>query len=188
MPLNVSHALFRPESASCEVCRFDMRNARKPRRARRLPFDGGPIPGLAAFVNAKNRFPGARHRICLAVLELGLALLGKRRHAFLLVFQREHRMNTRRSNRSPSASGVSKARLTVSLVIRTAGSEKPAILSAALHRRLPSTFVICRNHARHQAGAFGFLGVHHPPGQAQVHRLGLADARAPAAACRPCRA
>jgi hypothetical protein len=47
--LSMCHNLFRPESASCEVCRFDMRNARKPRRARRLPFDGGPIAGSRGF-------------------------------------------------------------------------------------------------------------------------------------------
>ena len=27
----------------------------------------------------------------------------------------------------------------------------------------------------HQPGALGFLGAHHPPGQAHLHRLGLAD-------------
>ena len=32
-----------------------------------------------------------------------------------------------------------------------------------------------RHHADHQIGALGFLGVHHPPGQAHFHRLGLAD-------------
>ena len=32
-----------------------------------------------------------------------------------------------------------------------------------------------RHDPRDQTGAFGFLGVHHAPGQAHLHRLGLAD-------------
>jgi hypothetical protein len=32
-----------------------------------------------------------------------------------------------------------------------------------------------RDHARDQARALGFLGVHHPAGEAHFHRLGLAD-------------
>jgi hypothetical protein len=42
-----------------------------------------------------------------------------------------------------------------------------------------------RNDPRHEAGAFRLLGPHHPAGEHQIHRLGLADrARQPLGAAR----
>ena len=46
-------------------------------------------------------------------------------------------------------------------------------LGGGLHRLLDQAFG--RNHPRHQPGAFGLFGPHHPAGQAHFHRLGLAD-------------
>ena len=79
----------------------------------------------------------------------------------------------RRSKRTPSASDVSNARLTASFAASTDGSDIEAMVSAIL---IASSSRIGQRHdAGDEAGALGFLRVHHAAGQDQVHRFGLAD-------------
>ena len=80
---------------------------------------------------------------------------------------------TRRSNATPSASEISKARFTASFAAITEGSDIAAIVSAvfiAVGEKVGG-----RHDAGDEAGALGLRRVHHPPGEDQVHRLRLAD-------------
>ena len=79
----------------------------------------------------------------------------------------------RRSKRMPSASEVSKARLTASLAASTDGSDIDAMVSATFIAS--SSRLASRHDARHQARALGFRGIHHAAGEDEVHGLGLAD-------------
>ena len=73
----------------------------------------------------------------------------------------------------PSASVVSKARLTASLTIIDAGSDIAAIVSATFIASSSSSPAGTTRATR--PAALGLRGVHHAAGQAQLHRLGLAD-------------
>ena len=80
--------------------------------------------------------------------------------------------NTRRSKRTPSASVVSNARLTLP------SPHRPTAATAGdglgdLHRLVHQARR--RHHARDQARALGLGRIHHAAGQDQIHRLGLAD-------------
>ena len=76
---------------------------------------------------------------------------------------RRRRGTGRRSKRTPSASVVSKARLTDSLAISTTGREKEAIFWAAF--TASSTSSSARHHAADQPGALGLRRIHHAAGQ-----------------------
>ena len=81
--------------------------------------------------------------------------------------------NRLRSTLMPSDNGVSNARLMASLAMAAAGRD----IVGDLFRRSQRLFhqFVRRHDAADEAGAFGFRGVHHAPGEAQIHRLGFAD-------------
>ena len=88
----------------------------------------------------------------------GGRLLDEGGHAFLLVLGGDMAWKTRRSNRTPSASVVSKARLTASLAIIAIGSDMAAIVSAAFSA---SSISWSAATTRETSPALGLLGVHH---------------------------
>ena len=92
---------------------------------------------------------------------------------------------TCRSKRRPSASGVSIAASSAAFAAYTDGSDFDAIVSATLRGLVEQ---LGRGHdARHQSGALGFGGIHHPSGEDEVGGLVVADRADAAAASRPCR-
>ena len=93
--------------------------------------------------------------------------------------------NTRRSKRTPSASVVSKARFTASLPSSPRAATAPRSVSGGLQRL--GDQIGGRHDAADQPGALGLGGVHHPAGQAHLHRLGLADGAGEALRAARCR-
>ena len=81
--------------------------------------------------------------------------------------------NIARSARTPSVSVVSNATLTARLAMAAATGDCAAILAADLSAVVDQ--LGRRDDLADQAAALGLGRVHHPAGQAEIHRLGLAD-------------
>ena len=107
------------------------------------------------------------------VLELRRPLLDERRHAFLLIFGREQRVE----HAALEAHAFGKRRLerAVDALLRRIDRRQPHAGDGLgdLHRLVHQARR--RHHARDQARALGLGRIHHAAGQDQVHRLGLAD-------------
>src|SRR5947208_127538 len=114
----------------------------------------------------------------LSILEDGLSLLEKRGHAFLLVLERELRVE----HAALEQHALGERRL-VGAVDRFLDHhhDRQRVAGDFLgHRHRLLHQLVERHDARDQAGALRLLRVHHARGQAQVHRLRLAgEARQP---------